>query len=351
MKKFLFLFIILFFSKQAFCDENINPDLPTVAIVTTGGTIAEVIDPKTGAVVPAEGGEFFKGIPLLYKVANIKHVPFSNIDSSQMTPEMWANLSKAVDEVLKDSKVVGAVVAHGTDTMAEGSYFLDLTLKSKKPVVVTGAMRSASDPYPDGPFNLLNSVYQVLSKNALDWGVTINMNQYILSSRDAEKTHTTNPQTFSSGEKGYLGYVFNGEVFRFNDRLYKQRFPVPEKMANVDIFFDYAGAGPEALKFMVDNGADGIVIESLGAGNVNSAVYEGIQYALKKNVIIVLTSSVPYGGVFPIYGDVGGGASLAKEGVIFSRHLRGPKARLLLMVAMANVGKDRNKLEAIFANP
>jgi len=323
-------------------------ELPNVTIVTTGGTIAEKVDPKTGAAVPAVSGkDLIEAVPGLSKIANIKVVNFSNIDSSQITPDIWAKLSKAVDGILEDPKVSGVVITHGTDTMAEGAYFLELTLKSNKPVVFVGAMRDASELSPDGPANILNAVTQVCSKVAQDWGVTVTMNQYICSARDVRKTQTTNVQTFNSGEKGYLGYIAMGEVYRFNDALRRQKLPLPEKLPNVVLISEYAGADGRLLRYAVDSGVNGIVVEGVGAGNVNAKTYEAIKYALKKGIPVVITSRVYHGAVLPIYGGAGGGATLEKEGAILAGDLISPKARLLLMLALPYTKGDINKLKEI----
>lgn len=338
MRKSIFILIVstLIFSSMA-------KALPTVAIFTTGGTIAEKIDPKTGGAVPAvSGNDLIEAVPELKKIANIKVVNFSNIDSSQMNPEIWARLSKKVDAVLKDSKIKGAVITHGTDTMAEGAYFLDLTLKTKKPVVFVGAMRNASQISPDGPANLRDAVTQVCSPNAKGWGVTVTMNQYVNSARDVEKTQTTNVQTFKSGEKGYLGYITNGEVLRFNDRLYRTRLPIPDKLPDVPLIKMYPGSDGRFVRHAIETGAEGIVIEAVGAGNVNAKMYKAIKAALALKIPVVITSSVLYGGVFPDYGDIGGGAMLKKDGAILSRSLKGQKARLLLMLAIPQ-GKDMKR--------
>jgi len=151
-------------------------ELPKVAIVTTGGTIVMKSDPKTGGEVPTlSGDELEKSVPGLGKLADIEVVEVLNIDSSQMTPEIWSKLSRRVDEILARPDIVGAVVAHGTDTMSEGAYFLDLTLKSDKPVVFTGAMNAPNSREPDGPENIYNAVVQVLSANAKNWGVTVTL--------------------------------------------------------------------------------------------------------------------------------------------------------------------------------
>lgn len=265
--------------------ESHNPGLPTVAVVTTGGTIAEKTDPKTGSAVPAvTGADLVEAVPELRKIANIAVLNFSNIDSSQMTPEIWARLSRTVDDVLKRPEIQGAVVTHGTDTMAEGAYFLDLTLTSDKPVVFTGAMNDASSPFPDGPGNLLNAVIQVCSPQAQDWGVTVTLNRYVNSARDVRKTQTTNIQTFNSGEKGYLGYIFGGKIRRFNQRPHRLKLPLPEKLPRVVYIATYAGADGSLVRHAVDSGAEGLVIDAVGAGNVNAATYHAIQYTLSRSL-------------------------------------------------------------------
>ncbi len=358
MKKYLVffnLFVAVLFSEKNLKEEMIinDPLLPTIAIVTTGGTIAEKTDPKTRSSIPAlSGRDLVESVPLLKKIANMKVINFSNIDSSQMTAEIWADLSRVVDKALEDENIKGAVITHGTDTMAEGAYFLDLTLRSKKPVVFVGAMKNSSDPYSDGPQNLLNAVFQVCSKKDLNWGVTVTMNQYINAPREVEKMQTTNIQTFESGESGYLGYIFEGEVYKLNEKLYKQKLPLPEKLPKVVLFTDYAGSDGSYIFFAVDKlKIDGLVVESLGAGNVNAPVFEAIKYAISKNVTVVITTRVVFGSVFPEYGDKGGGKMLQDIGAIVSGNLRGPKARILLMLSLPLVKNDRYKLEKYFAIP
>ena len=327
----------------------VRAELPTVAVITTGGTIAEKIDPATGGAVPALTGKtLLETIPELAKVAKIKVIQYSNIDSSQMTPEMWAGLSKTVDEVIAAPSIKGAVVTHGTDTMAEGSYFLDLTLKTDKPVVFVGAMRDVSEVSPDGPANIRDAIIQVCSDNSRDWGVTVTLNQYINSARDVRKTNSTNVQTFNSGEKGYLGYIAMGRVYRFHDRHDRQRFPLPDRLPKVLLLTTFAGDDGRLLGNAVEQGAEGIVIEGVGAGNVNAQVYGAVEYALKKGVAVVIATRVYHGGVFPIYGDQGGGKTLQRAGAVLGGDLTGPKARILLMLALPYVKGDRARLKDFF---
>jgi L-asparaginase len=322
--------------------------LPLVAIITTGGTIAQKTDPKTGGAVPAvSGDDLIAAVPDLTKVARIKVVPVVNIDSSHMTPEIWVKVSRAVDKELADPQVVGAVVTHGTDTMAEGAFFLDLTVTSKKPVVFVGAMRDASAVSPDGPANILNAVIQAVSPQARDWGVTVTLNQYVNAAWDVVKTQTTNVQTFNSGERGYLGYIQGGRVIRFHARGPRITFPIPPKLPKVAFLSTFAGDDGSLARYAVDSGAEGLVVEALGAGNVNPQVYKAIKYALGKGVAVVITTRVLRGAVEPIYGDLGGGLTLQKDGCILGGYLHGPKARLLLMLALPQV-KSTAELKKYF---
>jgi L-asparaginase len=313
--------------------------LPLVAVITTGGTIAEKADPHAGGAVPAVSGEdLLAAVPGLAKVARVKVTSVCNIDSSQMTPAIWAKVSQAVDQELADPEVAGAVVTHGTDTMAEGAFFLDLTVKSKKPVVFVGAMRDASEVSPDGPANILNAVIQAASPQAKDWGVTVTLNQYVNAARDVVKTQTTNVQTFDSGEKGYLGYIQDGKVKRFRGRGPRITLPIPARLPKVAFISTFAGDDGSLLRYAVDTGAKGLVVEGVGAGNVNAQVFQAIKYALDKKVPVVITSRVAHGAVAPIYGDQGGGLTMQKAGCILGGDLRGPKARLLLMLALPQAG-------------
>lgn len=322
--------------------------LPLVAIVTTGGTIAQKTDPKTGGAVPAVSGQdLIAAVPGLAKVARIKVVEVCNIDSSQMTPAIWAKVSRAVDKELADSAMAGAVVTHGTDTMAEGAFFLDLTVTSPKPVVFVGAMRDASDISPDGPANILNAVIQAASPQAKDWGVTVTLNQYVNAAWDVVKTNTTNVQTFDSGQRGYLGYIQAGKVQRFRARGPRLTLAIPAGLPKVVFLSTFAGDDGSLVRYAVDQGAKGLVVEGVGAGNVNAQVYKAIQYALKKGVTVVITSRVFHGSVEPIYGDQGGGLTLEKAGCILGGSLRGPKARLLLMLALPQV-KTHAELKKYF---
>jgi L-asparaginase len=327
-----------------------DQDPPTVAVVATGGTIAMTPDPETGAPVPALSGEdLVAAVPALAELADIRVVEFSNVPSPYMGPDRWPDLARAVDEVLADPDVAGAVITHGTDTIEETAYFLDLTLESDKPVVLVGALRSAEEADSDGPRNIANAVRQILDEDAAGKGVTVTMNQTIHPARAVRKTHTSNVGAFGSGEYGPIGYVDADDVVFYREPLRRQQMPLPEALPRVDLVAMYTGADGSYVRQAVDTGAEGIVIQGFGWGNVNEPMHEAIEYAIGEGVPVVITSRVPEGRVQPHYGFTGGGATLEELGAVFGDNLRPAKARILLMLALGQT-TDQEELQAYF-NP
>lgn len=352
-RAFLTFFIGLFFltavpimTGRAEAENAKN--LPTVVLVATGGTIAEKKDPDTGAVVPSLSGEdLVKTVPGLGDLARIRVEQIFNLDSSEMSPERWLELSREVDRILADPEVAGVVVTHGTDTMEEGAYFLDLTLTSDKPVVFVGAQRSASDPYTDGPDNIRDGVTQVVSPEARGFGVTVTMNQYIHPARDVRKTHTGNVMSFRSGEKGCLGYVALGRVEAYRLPIRERPLPRPEKLPRVDLVAVYSGSDGRLLRHSADTGAEGLVVEAFGLGNVNTDTAEAIRYARSKGIPVVVCTRVYYGRTAAVYGGGGGGETLREMGCLFGGDLTAAKARLRLMLALART-RDAAELAGYF---
>lgn len=323
-------------------------ELPLVVVVTTGGTIAMKTDTKTKGAVPAVSGQdLLDSVPALTRIARIRVVPFCNIDSSQMTPEIWLKLSAKVDAILAEKEVKGVVITHGTDAMALGAFFLDVTLTSSKPVVFTGAMRDASAISPDGPLNIFNAVKQVTMQERGQWGVTLTMNQFVAAAIDVRKVHTTNSQCFESGPAGYLGYVGADELAIYRQPLPVIKVPKPKSLPPVTVCVMHPANDGRLLRSAVDLGYKGIVIQAVGAGNVNEAMYKSIKYALANKVAVVVTTQVYYGGVQAIYGDAGGGVTLMKAGCILGGTLISSKASLLLALGLANYGNSE-KLRQLF---
>lgn len=310
--------------------------LPVCQMIATGGTIAMKIDPATNAPVPTLSGEdIVAGVPELAKVATIRVESPFNVPSSYMDPARWAAIHRLVEKALASDEVAGVMVSHGTDTLEETAYFLDLTISSDKPVVLVGAMHNASERDFDGPRNLLNAARICVSPEARGKGTMIALNNQINAAREATKTHTSDVETFKSGDSGFLGVVDHDRVVFGRSPTRRQHIALKESaLPRVDIVAMYAGADGNLLRAAVAAGAKGVVIQALGLGGVNVPLYEAVKEAIDRGVVIVVSTRVPNGRVLPIYGSVGGGKSLKDAGAVFADNLSPQKARILLMLAL-----------------
>ena len=324
-------------------------NLPHLRIIATGGTIAMRIDPASGGPIPAlSGAELVAALPGLQFLGQIEVEEFANIPSEHMRPEVWLGLARRVLAISADHSADGLVVLHGTDTMEETAFFLDVTAPTEIPVVFTGAMRAATDPKPDGPANILDAATVAATAEARGRGVLIVMHGQIHSARRVTKIDTSAVDAFDSVLPPDLGTVRSGMV-EFSAAWSRQvHVPLPEQLPRVDIIPMYAGVDDFALAAAVERGAKGLVIAGVGAGNVNEALFRGILNALHAGIPVVISSRVPYGGVQPIYAYAGGGMALLKAGAIFAKDLNPQKARVLLMAGLG-AGYDQNKLGNLFS--
>ncbi|WP_267922627.1 asparaginase [Methylobacterium sp. C25] len=323
-------------------------ELPKIAVVATGGTIAMKLDPTTHAPVPALSGEdLVSAVPKLKDIATIAVTEFSNVPSDYMGPDRWPALSRKVDEILADPAIRGAIVLHGTDTLDQTAYFLDLTVKSDKPVVLVGAQRNASDWDADGPRNLLNAARQILADGAVGAGVTVTLNHRINAAREVRKTHTSNVETFNSGDAGILGYVDEDRVVFSRKSLRRQTLPLPDRMPRVDLVSMYAGADGSQVRHAAETGAEAIVVEAYGWGNMNAEMHDAIAEVIAKGVPVIVATKVYDGRALPVYGFKGGGNTLLKAGAVFAGDLTPDKARILTLVALPAT-KDRAALQKLF---
>lgn len=272
---------------------------------------------------------------------------FSNIPGDYFTPDLWLKLSRRVNELLDRSDVSGLVITHGTDTMEETAFFLDLTLQSEKPVVLTGAQRNASEPDADGPCNILDSVRVAASPQAKNKGVMICLNGQINSARYATKTHTYGVETFQSGEVGFLGVVTPTGITFYHEPLYRRTFKVERVEPVVDIIAAYSGIDSRLIDAAVGSGAGGVVVQAMGIGNLSDGIYDGIVRAIRKGVPVVISTRVHRGRVVPLYSFQGGGKSTLEAGAIFAGDLSPQKARILLMIALG-LTRDLSEIRGIF---
>jgi L-asparaginase len=313
--------------------------LPVVRLIATGGTIAMKIDPVKKAPVPAISGEdLVATVPEIEKVARIEVQNLSNVPSDYMDPDRWIELHEAVSAALARPEVAGVIVSHGTDTLEETAWFLDLTVDSEKPVVLIGAQRNASEKDFDGPRNLLNAARICVAPSARKMGSMIALNNQINAAREAVKTHTSDVETFKSGDFGFLGVTDNDRVIFYRAPLRRQHMPlnVPagQHLPRVDIVDMYGGADGALVRAAVAAGARGLVIQALGWGNMNVPMFEAVKEVMAKGIPVVITTRVWNGRVLPNYGFQGGGKTLQDAGAIFGDNLSPQKARILLMLAL-----------------
>ena len=323
-----------------------------VVIVATGGTIAMKYDPEKQGLVPACTGEdLAAAVTGLCDVAPLEFIQFSNIASCGMTPKNMWDLHVKIEEVLARDDVAGVVVTHGTDTVEETSYFLDLLKKSPKPVVCTAAMRGAGDVSPDGPMNILCSVRTAASKAAVGMGVLVCLNETLHAPAEVTKTHAANPATFQSPWWGPVGYVDPDKVIIRRKPLVVQRFSPKALTARVDLIKCMTGSERDYIDFAVAQGCKGLVIEGFGRGNVPPAVVPGIRDAVEKGVAVVIASRTSAGRVLDVYGYPGSVTDTRRAGAVMGGEISAAKARLKLMIALSEnprIASDPQGLEALF---
>jgi len=311
-------------------------DLPVVVMIATGGTIAMKIDPVKKAPVPAISGEdLLATVPEIAKIARIEVINLANVPSDYMDPGLWVKLQKAVVVALARPEVAGVIVSHGTDTLEETAYFLDLTVNSDKPTVLIGAQHNASEKDFDGPRNLVNAARICVSPDARGKGAMIALNNQINAAREVTKTHTSDVETFKSGDFGFLGNVDSDRVVFYRTPLRRQHVPLThDNLSYVEIVAMYGGADGTMIRAAVAGGAKAIVVQGLGWGNMNIPMYEAVLDAIAKKVVVIVSTRVPNGRVLPVYGFKGGGKTLKEAGAVMADNLSPQKARILAMLAL-----------------
>lgn len=329
---------------------EIRQPLPRIAILAVGGTIAGTGQSSTQTTEYKAGvldiASLIKSVPDLDKLALISGEQVANIDSAHITNDILLKLAQKVDAVLENGKADAVVITHGTDTMEETAYFLNLTVKSSKPVVLTGSMRPATAISADGPLNLYNAVVLAASPEARGKGVLVALNERIHGARDVTKMHTTNVDAFRSPEFGCLGYVLNGKAYFFKTTTKRHtvdsefRLRGLKMLPRVDILYGHGNDSGDLVDAAVRAGAKGIIHAGVGDGGVYPATYEALKEARKKGVIIVRSSRVGSGFVAPDSDD-------EKDGIVTSNTLNPQKARILLILALTRT-TDMKEIQRMF---
>ncbi|MDF2857624.1 MAG: L-asparaginase [Neobacillus sp.] len=354
-KRLLVALVIIFtmvFSVQAgFAASSNIEELPNIKILATGGTIAGSAASSTqmtGYKAGAIGIQvLIDAVPQMKEYANVSGEQVCKISSNNMTDEIWLQIGKRVNELLADKNVDGIVITHGTDTLEETAYFLNLVVKSDKPVVIVGAMRPATAISADGPVNLLNAVRLAASKEAIGKGVLIAMNDEINGARDATKTNTTHVSTFKAPELGYLGYINNGKPYFYRESTRKHtnqsEFDIKnlKELPVVEIVYGRAGENRVIVDAIAASGAKGIIYAGTGNGSIHNAAEAGLIEAQKKDLVIVRTSRTGNGTVInslPKWDD---------EHFLKGDSLSPHKARILLSLALTKTN-DLNEIQRMF---
>lgn len=320
---------------------------PKVCIIFTGGTISMTVDDKVGAAMPTLSGEQILSMVFnIDKMADIEVVNFCELPGPHMTVDRLIELKELIKDRLNREGISGVIVTHGTDTLEETAYFLDLTINHTKPIVVVGAMRSSSELGYDGSSNLAAAVCVVLSKKAQNKGVLVVLNNEVNLASEVTKTNTLSLNTFQS-PYGPLGVVDANDLMLYRNLAYKQHIDTDHVERKVDLIKVVLDMDDRFIRSSVDSGANGIVIEAMGRGNIPLPMLEGVKYALNKGVVVVVVSRCSSGRVFESYGYAGGGKELSDLGVIMGGEMRGPKARIKLMLALGKT-RDIETIKALF---
>jgi L-asparaginase len=312
--------------------------LPNIVILATGGTIAGAASTGTQASYTSGAvtiDAMLAAVPGIKDLANIKGEQISNVGSQDMTLAIMLTLAKRINELLAQQDVDGVVVTHGTDTMEETAFFLNLAVKGDKPVVLVGSMRPSTAVSADGPLNLFDAVAVAADPKAAGRGVLVVMNDWIHGAHSLTKTSTTAVQTFMSPLRGLVGVSSYGKNDFYNTPSWKHTAASEFDVANVtslprvDILYAYADMAPDLIDASVANGAKGIVIAGVGNGNMNKASLEAAARAAKQGVVVVRSSRV-------VTGAVGRNVEVNDDelNLVASDELNPQKARILLMLAL-----------------
>ena len=342
--RLMFSLVIVFLF--ALSNSAVAQKKPNIVIIATGGTIAGAA--ATGTQAGYKSGAvtidaMIAAVPGIGEMANIKGEQLSNVGSQDMSFEIMLKIARRINELMPKSDVDGFVVTHGTDTMEETAYFLNLVVKGEKPVVMVGSMRPSTAVSADGPLNLYNAVGVAIDPNANGRGVLVVMNDWIHAAHSLTKTSTTAIQTFMSPLRGVVGVATYGKNDFYNTPQWKHttksEFDVTDvnKLPRVDIIFACADMPADLIDASVANGAKGIVIAGVGNGNMNKASLDAAANAVKKGVLVVRSSRVAMGSVgrnVEVNDDEGG--------FIASDELNPQKSRILLSLALL---KPRSKAE------
>ena len=306
-----------------------------VAVIFNGGTISMKVDPKLRAAVPSlTGEEIMNLVTGIEDYALVESFEFSSFPSPHMTPEIMMDLAKLIRE-LAQRDFAGIVVTHGTDTLEETAYLVDLTVATDKPIVFTGSMRSGSELGYDGPANLAASICTAASDASRGRGVLVCINGELNTASEVTKANSMALNAFRTTTYGPVGIVDNNQVIFYRNTVRHETHEIDQLNSKVALIKTCTGMDSSFIDFCIDQGYEGIVIEAMGRGNIPPQMVAGVRHAIEASIPVVIVSRCFEGRVFDSYGYPGGGRNLRDLGVILGDNLNGQKARIKLMVALS----------------
>jgi len=308
-----------------------------ILLVHTGGTISMELDTKTGGVMLSAANPLALEIDNIQQFAKITEVEAFNLPSPHITPTRMLELEELISRLTENNSFDGIVITHGTDTLEETAYFLELATNFTIPIVLTGAMRSSNEIGSDGVYNLMSAVRVAAADEANGKGVLVVLNDEIHTATNVTKTHSSSVSTFQSPQYGPIGIVTKSAIHFHHAPLSRTYLPVRSINKKVAMFKIYAGMESDLLVSISSLGYDGVVLEALGQGNVPPDLVVGIRRLLAEGLPVILVSRCFNGIAQDIYAYEGGGKMLKDIGVRFEHGLSGQKARVKLLLELCSV--------------
>lgn len=319
---------------------------PRVHILATGGTIAGSGESATGSSYTAGQvaiGTLLDAVPQINDVADVTGEQIVKIGSQDMTDDVWLTLAKRINELFDTDQADGVVITHGTDTMEETAFFLSLTVRSNKPIVLVGAMRASTAMSADGPLNLYNAVVAAAAPESQNRHVMVAMNGKLYDAASVLKTNTLSVETFQAPDASAVGYIYNGKVFygKSGGRIV---FDVSNltKLPKVGIVYSYSNIEADMVEPMLENGYNGIIHAGVGNGNIHKNIFPVLEKATQQGILVVRSSRVPTGPT-----TLDAEVDDAAYHFVASQSLNPQKARILLMLSLTTTN-DWQKIQEFF---
>ncbi|MDO0956154.1 asparaginase [Mammaliicoccus sciuri] len=316
-----------------------------ILVIHTGGTISMSEDKDTGKVETNAEHPMYRHQAFIQSLGDITEINPFQVPSPHMNNQYINQLKDIITESIDKDEYDAFVITHGTDTLEETAYLLDLTIDTNLPIILTGAMRSSNEIGSDGLYNYVSALKVASTDEAQNKGVMVVFNDEIHTAKNVTKTHTSNTSTFQSPNYGPIGSVTKTHVIFHHQPFPYKKYPNINPNIKIGIVKAHMDLSSDLLDFFVEKQYDGLIIEALGQGNMPPTALQGIQNLLDADIPVVMVSRSFNGIVGGIYAYEGGGYQLQQMGIILSNGLNGQKARLKLLVGLSNHLSKENLVE------